>query len=524
MLSLKETTQAIQHKNILAWIVNNRIKTETGQDFDFHDHRYLIDIYLDNSKYLCSLKAGQIGFSNMAILKTIWLAHYRKMEIGYILPTVDMVEKFVGSKVNRIAQQNPIVASYMKDKDSVSQKQIGESFIFYLGAMTDRSAIMLTLDALVADEYDKSPQEVLETYDSRLQHSKIGYKWVFSNPTIPDFGVDKFWRISDQKKWHVTHLCGKRYILDESCIDYQQKLFICPSCKKEITDEERRMGEWIPTAKGEWSGYWIPLWINTMHTAAKICEYKKTKTPEYFANFVAGLPFTGSGNKVNASTVIKCISPKVNDQSDRVIIGVDTGLPIHYTLCNKQGFFYYGKCSDPLTGKDPYLELEALLKRFPGSILVSDQGGDLIGIRNLQAKYGGRVFLAWYRADQKSMDLAKWGEGTEYGKVVIDRNRAIQWLVDEMTDKRMVFNGTESEWTEYISHWLNIYRAWEKDESGQIDKTKGFKWERNGADHYVHATLYARIGLEKYQTQFAQVIGADVFDDIPMERNATQLL
>jgi phage terminase large subunit GpA-like protein len=228
--------------------MNHNIKLETGQPLDFETHRYLLDIYLDNSKYLACLKAGQIGFSKMAILKTLWMANYQHIEIGYILPTVEMVQKFVGSKVNRLAQQNPVIANWMKDKDSITQKQIGESYIYYLGAMTDRSAIMISLDMIVADEYDKAPQEILEIYDSRLQHSKYGYKWVFSNPTIPEFGVDNFWRISDKKKWHVTHLCGKKFVFDEGCIDYEVEMYKCPFCHGELTYEERRMGEWIATA------------------------------------------------------------------------------------------------------------------------------------------------------------------------------------------------------------------------------------------------------------------------------------
>ena len=146
---------------IHSWIQTNQIKTESGAILDFHNHNYLFDIYVDNSPYLCCLKAGQIGFSTMAILKTIWLARNRQMNVGYILPTVDMVQKFVGSKVNRMAQQNPIISNWMKDKDSITQKQIDKSTIFYLGAQTERSAIMLSLDMLVADEYDKSPQDIL---------------------------------------------------------------------------------------------------------------------------------------------------------------------------------------------------------------------------------------------------------------------------------------------------------------------------------------------------------------------------
>ena len=145
-------------------------------------------------------------------------------------------------------------------------------------------------------------------------------------------------------------------------------------------------------AKASGSGYWIPLWIAPWMHAKDIAQFKREKTGEYFANFVCGLPYVGSGNKVSAQTIIKCLNPEVNDQSGRVIIGVDTGLPIHIVCANKQGFFYYAQLSDPTTGKDPYTELEGLLKRWPKSIIVSDQGGDLIGIRKLQASYPGRVF------------------------------------------------------------------------------------------------------------------------------------
>lgn len=170
------------------------------------------------------------------------------MNIGYVLPTVDMVNDFVGSKVNPIANKNPIIGEWMKDKDSIKLKQIGDNFIFYQGAQTERSAIMKTFDMVIGDEFDKSPQEVLEQYDSRMQHSDRGWKWVFSNPTHPDFGVDKFWHMSDKKMWHITHSCGKKYVMDETTINYTTEQYVCPFCKNIITDEERRMGEWLPTA------------------------------------------------------------------------------------------------------------------------------------------------------------------------------------------------------------------------------------------------------------------------------------
>lgn len=389
--------------------------------------------------------------------------------------------------------------------------------VFLTGqSWNERQALMISADWLILDEFDRCKQEVLEQYESRLQHSKHGYKSIFSNPSIPDFGVHKYFKQTDQKKWFVKHKCGNEILLDEMCINYEKEIFQCPQCKEEISDEERRKGEWKATAEGQkgWSGYWLPLWINPRVTAKNIAEYKRSKTTEYFSNFVAGVPFMGGGNKVSASTIIGCLSSKTNSQEDRIIIGVDTGLPIHYVLANKQGYFYYGKCSDPSTGKDPYKELETLLLRFGNSILISDQGGDLIGIRNLQAKFPGRVFLVWYRRDAKNTGLITWGKDTEYGKVIADRNRLIQLFIDEMTDKRITFNGTESDWQEYISHWLNIYRSWEENSLG----VKEFKWERTGPDHFVHASIYARIGLDKYAESQAKIINADIYEGMNVGR------
>lgn len=515
----------LEQASIREWLRVNQIKTETGQVLDFDNHRYLRSIYQDNSKYLCCLKAGQIGFSTMAIIKTIWLACYKHIDVGYILPTVDMVQKFVGSKVNRLAQQNPCIEKLMKDKDSITQKQIGENYIHYLGAMTDRSAIMISLDMLVADEYDKAPQEILEIYDSRLQHSKFGYKWVFSNPTKPDFGVDRFWQLSDKKKWHITHNCGHTYVMDESCINFTSELYECPHCKGVIDKETIRMGEWVATAKGEWSGYWIPLWINPMIEAKVICEHKRNKSREYFYNFVAGLPYVNANDMLSQAILEANLSNVINDQTGRIIIGMDTGHNLHYTLMNKQGTFFHGYCESVDENKahggkanyDPYDKIDELLgKTFPTSILIADQGGDLIGIRKLQAKYFGRVFLCWFSKETRNQEIIKWGEGERFGGVYVDRNRAIQIAVDEINEKRCTFNGTKEEWQPFFDHALNIYRVKEVKETEKDDPQYSWRWvwKRKGADHLFLSFIYARIGIDRFGEETAKIINSDPMDEI----------
>ncbi len=518
--------------SIHSWINSNQIKVESGQDLDFHDHRYLFDPYRDQSPQLVCLKAGQIGFSVMAILKTIWLALYRGLNIGYILPTVDMVQKFVGSKVNAIAQQNPIVGNAMKDKDSITLKQIGSSFIHYLGAQTERSAIMLSLDLLVSDEHDKSPQDILETYNSRLQHSKYGWKWVFSNPTLPDVGVDRFWQMSDQKRWYVNH-CGKPFLFDESCVDFQAEIYRCPHCQGEITRENIRMGDWYNkdgirwtgsiVGSYEWSGWWIPLWINPMISAKRICEYKRNSTREYFYNFVAGLPYVNTNDALSQSKLEKNLSIEVNPRTSRTIIGLDTGHNLHYTMLNKEGIFYHGYCKSVDENRqeggslnyDPYDEIDKIMKDDSSAILIADQGGDLIGVRKLQDKYQGRVILCWFTKETKNQEITRWIDeenGIGVSKVLVDRNRMVQLVVDQLNEARATFNGTLEDWQPFFNHCLNIYRV--KEMSGEEnDPQYGWRWvwKRKGADHWFMSMVYALVGFDKYKEGQAEFIGKSSF-------------
>jgi len=261
-------------------------------------------------------------------------------------------------------------------------------------------------------------------------------------------------------------------------------------------------------------------WIS----AAKIIEAKNDpkKNEQFFYNYVLGLPYVGSENKITSQTVLKNISPELNKQEDRVIIGVDTGLPIHYTCMNKQGAFYYGQCKPPSRDYDPYQELEKLLLRWPTSIIIADQGGDLIGIRKLQAKYPGRVYLVFYRKDRKSKDMVEWGEGDEQGTVRVDRNNFFQWMVEQLRDVgRIRLNGTPEEWQEWASHFDNVYREIKValDKPGKDVATNygaELIWKRNGPDHFCHTLLYCLVGLDKYGVDAATFIKRNDDFRLPM--------
>jgi hypothetical protein len=473
-----------------------QIKNEQGQVLDFKDHPFLWDIYSDMAPFQAIRKAAQVGFSTTAIIKSLWLAKAKKMDMIYTLPTYGDVHDFVSSKVNRIIDQNPILKKWTEDKDTIEQKRVGESVIYYRGTWSERAALMITSDLNVHDEVDRSNLAVVDQYYSRLQHSKYAWQWLFSNPSGPGVGVDKLWNKSDQKHWFVPcPKCGKQQYL--TMLNVMEKeggeyYFGCTKCQTELN---RRKGKWVKrwAEITDISGYWISLLMCPWVTANKIKELERTKSAEYFDNFVLGIPHIGSGNTVMKDVIIRNLTDEINKQEGRIVIGVDPGVDIRYVIGNREGLFYYGQCKD-------YDELDNLMKRWDKAVMVMDQGGDIIGSRKLRDKYRNRVFLASYRQDRKNDELFRWNDPD--GSVQIDRNNSIQLVIDEFKDKRIPIYGTETDWYDYWVHWSHIYRTVEEDSFGR----PRYKWQRSDRDDWVHATVYWRCGIDRFMNTQGEII------------------
>lgn len=240
-------------------------------------------------------------------------------------------------------------------------------------------------------------------------------------------------------------------------------------------------------------------------------EDDKKRRPVLYKQKWLGEPYVSPNDLLSELALTKCLSSEINMQEGRVIIGVDTGHDIYFTLMNKDGVFYHGYCQSPQEvndpNYDPYDAIDKLMSNNPTWILIADQGGDLIGIRKMQTKYPGRVFLVWSNKESKNKQLIKWGEKEEYGKVSIDRNRVIQLVVDEINEQRTVFNGSKEDWQPFFEHCMNIYRVKEI-QGEENDPQYGWRWvwKRKGPDHWFMSMIYARVGLDRFTEALAQII------------------
>ncbi len=523
------------------WVVQNKILNESGLPISFEKRKFLIDIYNDLSPKQALLKPPQIGATVMSLLKTMWVAKTLGKDIIYTLPTATDVVDIVGGSLNRIIIQNQMLRSWVKEHDTVEQKSVGDNLIRYRGTFSPKQATMVPSSLNVHDEVDNSDPQVLTLYQTRLEaqaREEDKWRWYFSHPSLAGHGVDVYWQQSDQKEWYITcNACSLSQVLRwPENVDVERQEYVCSGCRAVFGDSERINGEWrnkdgIPwtgtiTGNYEFSGWHVSqlmLWNKSAKDIIKAFNDPQ-KDKQYFYNYVLGLPYIGSEDKIEPSVVLRNCVDRVNEQEGKIIMGIDTGHGIHLVAGNKDGLFYYDNFTEITASKDPYDEVRKLLKRWPASIVISDQGGDLIGIRKLQAEFPGRVFLVYYRKDRKTVELVQWGDDEEYGKVQVDRNRMMTLVVEQMRDTgRYVLNGTKDEWGEFASHFGYLYREKiavkeTKDKDDRSLYGAEYVWKRNGPDHFAHATLYFTVGLQRYGGGMAKIVGDDIWAGTPKGR------
>lgn len=480
----------------LGWIVNNHFITENQKPIEFRNHRFLLDPFHDMSPDMVCMKSAQVGFSVMTILKTKWLAGYKRLNTIYVLPTQNVVKDFVAPKVDPLISSNPVLSNLVS-KDSISIKQIGDRFVYYRGAFSEREAISISADVLVVDELDRCPSmAIIATYQSRLQASEFGWQWYFSNPSVPNFGVHERWVDSDQMHWFVTcSKCNHKSFLTfeyqedykTHYIDKDKKQYTCGSCRGHITDLNRKDGEWVakyPTRSRR--GYHISQMMVPYVSAEYILDSYRKDPPEFFHNFVLGLPYIAADIFVDRQAISKCVAPQTLNKVN-VCIGVDNGIKKSVVIGTPSGIFQYFET-------ESWEEIENIFLMYNATMVIDANPYPTVP-KQLVEKYPGRVFINYYVQDRKGLGIIRYQEKDNKGVVHSDRTKILDNVASMIVNRELQFALRPSEMEEYIYHWENVYRIVEEGTDG-VQKGK-WMLKEGKPDHFVHATVYYRIALDK---------------------------
>lgn len=110
---MDSTRSTLEKYSIPAWIIQNAIKNEKGELFEFNkDHFFLFDIAADMSPEQVHKKAAQMGESVLMNLKAFHMARYPRMTTIYTMPSDSDVQQFSKTKTDKIFHANYCISSH----------------------------------------------------------------------------------------------------------------------------------------------------------------------------------------------------------------------------------------------------------------------------------------------------------------------------------------------------------------------------------------------------------------------------
>lgn len=489
----------------------------------------------DSHTNKCYEKARQLGMSELGITEFIHFVDSNlNVKAMYTFPRSTQMEDFVKTRVNPMFTTCAYLKSILNpDMDSLSLKQIRNSYILFRSAWGAELGEGTDIDMIAFDEYDRMKDNVELAFIEGLASSPFGYLRRWSTPTIPGRGIDAVYGKSDKRRylWKCEH-CGTwqegGLSFDRNVIqvdpngfnkiteEIKPGTFIigCSRCHKEIN--RMGVGEWVaekPDIK-DVRGYSISQldapWISADEIMKKYYQYR-TKSLQLFYNYVLGSAYTNNGLIItnqdisNACRLPSTIGYRDNSKYQYVVSGTDWGL-LNWTVVlgvQRNGqidllnvFWVEDSKTQPLQQVDM---IAAMLMPYSIDIGVADAGYGADRNPHLLSKFPGRIYACnWTEHEDGTHFTATFNDSQH--TCSINRSAQLKKVMHMLKANRINLPPWSDKIAMLAKHAGNLrIMECESDKTHEIYEVV----VRVGDDHLACALAYALIAVDKL-TNFGQ--------------------
>lgn len=507
----------LQMKNCkIGWIAMNHHVTHKGLTLDFDTHRYLLPIYYDTAPYMVIMKSTQCGLTEYLIVRALGKA-IKGMSIFYVLPTYDLVGRFVRNRIDKSITNTPYykglerIARLLDPKiaESMKLKDIGTGSIAFVGSNSTAGFTEYPADEVIIDELDECDQDNIEMAWERMSHSEIRTQIKIANPTLEGKGIDKEFSKTDKREWAVECNCGKHIILDwfkhvvrqedENVYVIRDKDWdrysgkdinvICDLCGRPIN--RKGYGRWEPQAESDRRGYHISKLFSGTTLITELLErfeggLVNDKKMERFYNADLGLGYSAEGAKITRKMIIDCIGDynKGKPETGMVIAGIDVGAFYHYVI---KRLLPDGRLKTLEVGAIRSTEEMILkLKEYKARVGIIDGLPETRESRKIAGHFK-YFFLCYYGAGKSDVINAK------AKTVTVDRTSALDAVKESLLTNKIIYPKNIESDDEFINHMTASTRVYDPDKRKAGDRGV-YEWQEGSKpDHYFHATAYCLI-------------------------------
>jgi hypothetical protein len=479
--------------SLFEWVQGASIILD-GKPFTFDRHEYLRTPYQDNHPNITEMKAAQLGLTSKAMLRVVYGARYRGYRgILYLFPSKSDVTDFSRGRIDPLIDDNPeTIGKWIRDTDAANIKRIWNAFLYLRGMKSRTGLKSVPADLVVFDELDEAPQNAVDMAMERLAHSEFKEVMKLSNPTLPDYGIDKAFQQTDQGYWLLKcRKCGESTCLEDTFPDCLLEvggkvIRACSRCKAELNPA---LGEWVakkPSITDKRGYHYSQLFSQFVDPAEILHQFRTTTNRQDFFNLKLGQPYVEAENRLSIEEVLSlCGRDGINSvDPGPCSMGVDQGKDLHVVI-GKRDYWKGARIIYLGVSKD-WEELDRLMKVFHVSRCVVDALPETRNARAFAERHKGKVLLNYYFEHQKGS--YRWNEKDL--TVACNRTESLDASHNEVMNGKVILPKECGIVRVFAEHLHNVAKKLEEDEE---TGSKRYVYVRLGPDHFRHAHNYEAI-------------------------------
>jgi len=462
-----------------------------GRPFTYDRHEYLIEPYQDDHPDQTELKAAQLGLTTKAMLRALYSCRYRNFRgVLYLFPSRTDVLDFSRSRVAPLIDENAdTIGKWLKDTDNAGLKQVWNTFLYLRGMQSKVGLKSIPVDMVIFDELDESPQNSVDMAMERMGHSEFKEVFKLSNPTLPDYGIDKAFQETDQRYWLLKcEKCGEHTCLEDTFPDCLKTVSgrVIRACQKCHAELNPSIGEWVakrPAITDKRGYHYSQLFSHFIDPGDILYQLRTTNNLTDFYNLKIGSAYVEATNRLTVQEVLALCGNEGIQSSDSgpCSMGVDQGKGLHVVV-GKRDPQKAGKLIHISEYKD-WEDLDRLMKNFRVSRCVVDALPETRNARAFAERHKGKVFLNYYNERQKGSYA--WNEKELI--VSCNRTESLDASHKEIVDGALILPKQCEVVQEFASHLHNVAKRLEEDEE---TGSKRYVYVKLGPDHFRHAFNY----------------------------------
>jgi hypothetical protein len=302
------------------------------------------------------MKAAQMGVTETGINRAFYVLDQLKRDVLYVLPTMGNASDFSKARFATALKLSPYLKRLFVDTNTVGLKSTGTNVLYIRGSRGNSNLKSVPVSQLILDEVDEMDRHAVELAKERLSGQIEKHILAISTPTIPKYGIHKWFLDSTQEHFYFQCPHCSRWteliwpdcveIIGESVSDKRCKesFLKCKECKHRLEHEQKTEflanGEWRPTelqvSPEESRGFYInQLYSSTVTPGELVIAYHRGLGDEAanteFHCSKLGMPFISEGAQVTDAMLEACIrGHTINDLRPQaggklITMGADQG-------------------------------------------------------------------------------------------------------------------------------------------------------------------------------------------------------